>query len=233
MKEGQGFARIVTLENLETFASLLRRPPEADSRKAPKTPPREEPEADQALASAQALFSGNPVQLPLSPRTVAPRRRRPKARVAADVASPERGPLLWEKKGLPRSDVQRQRGNPTGGVRLVQAGWKVGGRPIDQTIDFRETVFGNLSWTVDQQEPNKREVATVPVDVSILGESYGRRQLRVTDMQSREAGQGNYTTMLHWGNLGEKVRQLNLIGKTFRLYAPRVGEDAPFFIEIT
>jgi hypothetical protein len=69
--------------------------------------------------------------------------------------------------------------------------------------------------------------------VQILGTDYGLHELSISHKPSGEAGQGNYTTMLHWKDLGEIVRDMNLIGKTFKLYAPPHGQTEPFFIEIT
>lgn len=54
---------------------------------------------------------------------------------------PEFGELLWQKTNLPASDVQRQKGNVTGGLRLVQAKWKVLGSFIDQTTYFRNDIL--------------------------------------------------------------------------------------------
>lgn len=144
---------------------------------------------------------------------------------------PELGRLLWKKTNLPASDVQRQSGNVTGGLRLTKAGWKVSGKPIDQTRYFRNEVFGHLIWSVWKERPYS-EKAEVNFNVYFLGKNYGIHQLMISHKPSGEAGQYNYTTILHWGDLAETVRQLNLVGKSFSLYGPPNGQAEPFVIEV-
>jgi HKD family nuclease len=140
--------------------------------------------------------------------------------------------LVWQKTNLPASDVQRQTGNVTGGLRLTQARWSVNDNPIDQTTYFRNEVFGNLVWREWRTSPYS-ERTEVDFDINILGESYGIHQLMISHKPSGEAGQHNYTTILHWGELGDIIRELNLIGRTFSLYSPPSGEIEPFTIHIT
>ncbi|MBI5351865.1 MAG: phospholipase D family protein [Chloroflexi bacterium] len=141
------------------------------------------------------------------------------------------GELLWQKTNLPASDVQRQKGNVTGGLRLVQAKWKVSGAFIDQTTYFRNDVFGHLIWSVWKTMP-PGEKAETTFEVNLLGKGYGVYHLMISHKPSGEAKQGNYTTMLHWGNLAETIRNLNLIGKTFNLYSPPPNQTEPFIIEV-
>jgi HKD family nuclease len=143
------------------------------------------------------------------------------------------GDLLWQKIDLPSSDAQQpNKGNPTGGLRLTQAGWTVNGTVIDQTTYFRNDVFGNLKWGVWKTEPY-RENAVTSFVVYILGTDCGIHNLTISHKPSGEAGQGNYTTILHWGDLVETIRQANIIGKTLSLYAPPSGQIEPYTIEIT
>ncbi len=149
------------------------------------------------------------------------------------VSSPKnKGNLVWQKNNLPASDVQRQAGNVTGGLRLTQAKWKVGDDLIDQTTYFRNDVFGNLAWREWRSSPYS-ERTEADFDVYILEKNYGLHQLAISHKPSGEAGQNNYTTILHWGDLGNTIRALNLVGKTFSLYAPPDGEIEPFTIQIT
>lgn len=141
------------------------------------------------------------------------------------------GELLWQKTKLPASDVQRQKGNVTGGLRLVQAKWQVSGNFIDQTTYFRNDVFGHLIWSTWKTKPYS-EKAETSFEVYILGESYGVHELMISHKPSGEASQHNYTTILHWGELAETIRQLNLVGKTFNLYSPPEGQAEPFIIEV-
>jgi hypothetical protein len=78
----------------------------------------------------------------------------------------------------------------------------------------------------------QRETIEITFDVTIFGMSYGQHKLVVSHKPSGEAGQRNYTTMLHWGDLASAIKELNLVGKTFQLYAPPENQQEPFFIEI-
>ena len=141
------------------------------------------------------------------------------------------GELLWQKIKLPASDAQRQIGNITGGLRLTQAGWKVSGNFIDQTNYFRNTIFGHLNWHTWKTKPYS-EKAEANFYIEILGKNYGIHQLTISHKPSGEAGQHNYTTILHWGDLTETIRQLNLVGRTFSLYAPSDNQAEPFVIKV-
>lgn len=256
MSEGQGFARRVTLENLGAFAPLLRRSSgsASTSDKASAYEPDESPDLDAAneklddqdLREAEAQFSGESFKIPAhySRRTGATgvprvRERQPGSRSlrqstgsVPQAIQPGRGPLLWRKANLPASDVQRQPGNPTGGIRLTQARFRVDDAPIDQTTYFRDIVFGSLAWKEGKKRPY-REDATATFDVTILHEHLGRYELTISHKPSGEAGQRNYTTILHWGPLAETIRDRDLVGRTFSLYAPPPGQIEPYFIEIS
>jgi HKD family nuclease len=153
--------------------------------------------------------------------------------ITIDVLAPQPniGRMVWQKVLLPASDVQRQTGHVTGGLRLTQAGWVVDGNTIDQATYFRNDVFGNLEWREWKTSPYSERVEA-DFDVYILGESYGVNQLAISHKPSGEARQGNYTTILHWGELAGTIHQLNLIGKTLKLYSPPDGQVEPFIIEI-
>lgn len=154
-------------------------------------------------------------------------------RLGSVTPSREAGPLLWRKENLPRSDVQRQRGNVTGGLRLTQAGWEVDGTGIDHTQYFRHNLFGDLDWSVGVHPPLQREVTLISAEIVILGTNYGVHQMTVSHKPSGEAGQRNYTTMLHWGEIAALIQELNLVGKNFYLYAPSEEDGGPFRMEIT
>ena len=160
---------------------------------------------------------------PTQPLTV-----QPTDMIGAQIAF---GDMLWQKTNLPASDVQRQAGNVTGGLRLTQAGWKVSGKLINQTTYFRDDVFGHLEWSEWKTKPYS-EIAEADFVVEISGKSYGTYRLAITHKPSGEAQQGNYTTILHWGILAGTIRQLKLIGKIFSLYAPQKDQAEPFKIEI-
>jgi len=190
------------------------------------------------LEAAEALFGGTSI-IVASPRTIyRPRRqqRRQAGRVETVItleiaAADNRGSLVWRKPALPASDVQRQPGNPTGGLSLTQARFTADGRRIDQTIYFRNTLFSGFAWRGKRRTPFV-ESTRVRFDITILGQPYGIHQIEISHKPSGVAGQANYTTILHWGDLSGQIRELNLIGRTFHLYAPAEGTTEPFFIEI-
>lgn len=183
----------------------------------------------QAAGAVGTLFRAAPV--PPAPAVHAPAKGVAVAATAPKAAELRRGSILWRKK-LAATDAQRQPGHATGGMRLTQAKWKVGGGKIDQTEYFRYIVFGNLPWTLKKQRPVV-EAASASFEITVLGESLGTHRLEVSHKPSGEAGQGNYTSLLHWKALSKKIRSANLVGKTFSLYAPAKGTAEPYFIDIS
>jgi hypothetical protein len=121
-------------------------------------------------------------------------------------------------------------GNPTGGLRLVQAGFRVNGTVINQTTYFRQTLFGAYAWAVKRARP-RVDHTFVPIRVVLLGTDYGVRNVEVSNKPSGEAGQGNYTSILHWGDLADEVYRLNLVDRRLRLYGPATA-GAPFTLEV-
>lgn len=146
-----------------------------------------------------------------------------------------RGPVVWQKQDLRGSDAQRTKpgSHPVGGVRLTQARYRdAAGRLIDQRSYFRRRLFGGFDWTTVKKKPYE-EGALVPFDVTFMGRSRGFQQLKVSHKPSGEAGQGNYTTILHWGPLAQVLRdEIDLTGRTLTLYGPPVGKTDPFFLEV-
>lgn len=245
MKKGQGFARRVTPENLVQFKPLLTAA-EAPTPSAAVTARATGPTSpDPAVVAAKALFKGESVRWPVPFKHPSMGTRPPGETASTSIvteipvrptptapatSAPARGPLLWTKR-LVASDVGQQPGHPTGGVRLTQAGFTVKRKVIDQTTYFRHTVFGGRSWRVIKTTP-KVEQATAKFDVTLLGKSLGVHTLAVSHKPSGEAGQGNYTSILHWGDLNSAVRKLPLIGRRIRLYAPLPGRPEPYFVEV-
>jgi hypothetical protein len=255
---GDGFARRVTLATLGLFAPLLKKPrtPAAGEEREDAADDLDEANDEDAndpeREAAEALFSGNavPVGRPFdrmpSGEAFGARPPRPPGtpRRSGRIKEPTRGetntlpgvrprgPLLWLRRGLPASSVQRQSGNPTGGLRLVQAGFTdATGAPIDQTTYFRNDAFGRLAWGVGRQKPY-REDAFATFRVFLLGADYGVHNLRVSHKPTGEAGQNNYTTILHWGDLGGTVYDLNLVGRTVSIFGPPPGQNSPFVLEV-
>ncbi|RJQ32227.1 MAG: hypothetical protein C4562_04135 [Actinobacteria bacterium] len=249
MKEGRGFAKRITLDNIDQFKPLL---------KIKMTAPAEdEAEQDNSLIDdmdsanqeipdnsefikATELFSGNRFtttsrfKLPARHKQPAITRAREKTTVTskANEATEKSGRILWKKETLPASDVQRQPGHATGGIRLTQAHFQgPDGLTINQTTYFRNVVFGELDWEKQDRHPYN-DYADAIFEVTILGKHFGRHSLRISHKPSGEAGQGNYTTLLHWGVLSESIKDSNLVGKTFTLRGPSSGKKEPFFITI-
>lgn len=256
------FARRVTLSILDTFAPLLRRvrtgteTPGEDEESIELDEANQPTQADTEREAAERLFAGVPVRVtnpfhrgaanvptgtvaPTTPRPAPPSpspgrgaSRGPSLSPATSTPATTRGRLVWEKSNLPPSDVQRQTGNPTGGMRLTQARFRdSSGSVIDQTTYFRQTVFGSLSWRRDAIGRVAKDVTRTPFHVVLLGRDYGVVTLEISDKPSGEAGQGNYTSILHWGELSQTVYSLNLVGKTVRLYAPATS-SSPFSLEV-
>jgi hypothetical protein len=192
MNPGQGFARRVTVENLANFAPLLRRPAEQDVPEDVANQPSDTP-SDPAYQEAERQFNGSHLSFQLPFRRPAttrrPRRRQPaSAQQPRLQRSPEgpRGPLVW-RKTLKASDVQRQPGNPTGGLRLTQARFTdVNGSRIDQTTYFRQDLFGTFNWIEGRSGRNRREDAFIEFDIYVGGEAWGVHRLRVSHKPSGE-----------------------------------------------
>lgn len=227
-EQGRGFARRVTVENLNVFAPLLRTGEDSGDESTEVSEAAEPPSFDPAMEAALELFEGASI------RTFAP--RRPRLRLSDLLPPPEEGgfstgDVVWRKRLVP-SDVQSQTGNPTGGVRLTQARFVgSGGDRINQTTYFRNEVFGGLTWNVAKAQPY-REDASAEFRVRVRGQDWGVYRLRVSHKPTGEAGQNNYTTMLHWGDLGGRVAGDQLVRALLTLYAP-ASEGEPFLIDIS
>ena len=143
------------------------------------------------------------------------------------------GSLVWVRKKLPSSSVQRSGigTNPTGGLRLVQDDYQVNGQKIQQTSYFRDNLFGNYNWQPIKNTPFV-EAVTIPFEVTIYGDYKGKFDLEVRHKPSGEAGQGNYTTSISWGEISETIREAKLTGSRLELYAPR-KKGMPFHIVIS
>lgn len=190
--------------------------------------------------------SRSPIQLPtVNPPRGSVRRRTPPppvvpapaapaggAHPAPSVAgAPHFGPLVWEKPNLPRGDLQLLiHGHSSGVLRLTQARFAVGGVRINQTTYFRHSVFGGLMWAVDPNDPGKEQASTI-FSIVIQGVYVGDYALDISHKPAWEAGQGNYTTGLHWGDAVNVIKNPALVGCALRLYESAVV-GSPFIIEI-
>lgn len=182
-----------------------------------------------------AQTSKSPIALPLNagPKKKA---RKPKPPVAggggpATVAAPPTfGQLVWVKPTLPPSDLQLNQGSNVPGVlRLTQAGYQVRGQTIDQKTYFRNQVFSHLNWRYDAAK--QKDVADVPISLIIAGVYVGDFDLTLSHKPAWSAGQGNYTTGLHWAGATSHIKHAGLIGRSLKLYEPTTPQ-ARFVIEI-
>lgn len=118
---------------------------------------------------------------------------------------------VWEKHNLPKSDCQQPStgSNPTGNLRLSQAGYRVNGKKIDQTKYFRDKVFDDCDW----KKTKNGEKTYIHAIIKINGKNKGDYCLKVTHEPHRESDQDNVTTILHWGKAMSLLTSEDLTGK--------------------
>lgn len=177
-----------------------------------------------------------PIALPL---TAGPKKkaRKPKVPLAgvggglvAVLAPPTFGQLVWVKPNLPSSDLQLNQASAVPGVlRLTQAGYQVNGQTIDQKTYFRNQVFAQLNWVNDPAK--QKDVADVPISLVVAGVYVGDFDLTLSYKAAWAAGQGNYTTGLHWGSATSHIKQPGLLGRSLKLYEP-ANAQGRFIVEI-
>ena len=175
-----------------------------------------------------------PIVLPITPSPKKKTRQpRPPAAGGGAVmvsAPPTFGQLVWIKPSLPSSDLQLNQGSNVPGVlRLTQAGFEVNGHKIDQKTYFRNKVFSQLNWTYDAAK--QKDVADVSISLIIAGVYVGDFNLSLSHKPAWAAGQGNYTTGLHWAGATNHIKQKGLVGRSLKLYEPASAQGS-FVIEI-
>lgn len=178
--------------------------------------------------------SKSPIALPLSapPKKKAqkPKPPAPGGGQTTVTAPPTFGQLVWVKPNLPSSDLQLNQSSAVPGVlRLTQAKYQVNGQTIDQTTYFRNQVFSQLNWT--QNAAKQKDEADIPVSLIIAGVYVGDFDLSLSHKAAWAAGQGNYTTGLHWGDATPHIKQPGLLGRTLYLYEP-ANAQSRFVVEI-
>jgi len=128
------------------------------------------------------------------------------------------GTLVWRKSNLRQTDAQYlppgSNSKRTGNLRLSQADFKIGGLTIDHTTYFRNQLFGSLTWSVT----SSLQIASATFTIEIAGVVYGPYNLEISHSPSRVAGQGNVSTVLHWGDAAHTLRTVDLRGYTLELY---------------
>lgn len=133
----------------------------------------------------------------------------------------------WYRRMSP-SDAQHPPGADTavtGNLKLNRAG-----HPIDQTTYFRNDFFGGFTWTSEATPRGPKETTIVPFSTVISGNDLGSFDLTIDHKETREAGQGNVTTWLHWGSLSPVMRATDYTDSY--LVLERLADDS-FHLEIT
>jgi hypothetical protein len=112
----------------------------------------------------------------------------------------------------------------------------VGTAPIDFRTWFRVALFGGLPWGADPRRPGGESVE-VEFVVSLPGQPDKTVRLRAAHDPRREAGQNNFSTTIHWGELMPDMHATDYTGQvvtlerysddTYRLTIARV-ETGPF-----
>ena len=99
-------------------------------------------------------------------------------------------------KQMPSSDAQWVLAgtNPTGKLRLAQAGFS-----INRNIYFRYELFASAAWGSIVRAGNPHDIADVDFDVTVSGVHIGPLTLRIDHAPHREASQDNVPTVLAWG----------------------------------
>ncbi len=101
--------------------------------------------------------------------------------------------------------------NPTGNLRLSQEDFS-----IDHRTYFRRVFFGGLDWRPSSRN-SEMEEAWVRMETIVAGDYLGAVNLRVSHLPSRVSNQGNVPTVLHWGDLGARMRENNYVGQYITL----------------
>jgi HKD family nuclease len=211
-----------------------------------KLPPEDEEEGktDEAKAGGRKESFGakrvNPPPLPkpegkpeepvLKPVSVPLSKFVPEITKAIGCDWSAKGKMRWTKN-LTRGDCQLVRGGTaaTGRLNLTQAGWKEGGKLIDQTRHFRFNLFKGVGWT---KTAGTLETAKVAFCVRVKGMDIGNFGLTLRYDPAWESGQGNYTVGLSWGVLTKLVKDSSLVGRAVSIYDPPAGQREPYFLEV-
>lgn len=143
------------------------------------------------------------------------------------------GPLLWKKKRLSPTDLQipkSSKSNPKGCMTFSKSKFidPATKKEITGTY-FRRKVFGGEVWKT--AKPGQKETF-VPFDVFVGRRFLGTRTLRITDMPSRKADQGNSTSVLHWGSTKHDISKPALLKKAIFLYRSVSRKTARFVLQI-
>ncbi len=190
-------------------------------------------QTSQGLSASPSIFAGSRERkrgAPSQREETSSAARAGRSTVEADTppqaVRPAAGARIVKRwfKQMTATDAQRppQRGskpsNPTGDLRLVQAR-----HPIDQTTYFRQDFFEPLDWKSRPGSRGSIDEAVASFHVFIGRFYQGLYDLKVSDKQSREAGQRNYTSGLHWGPFAPVLATENF--KDYYVVLERLDDD--------
>lgn len=128
--------------------------------------------------------------------------------------------LRWFKQ-LDHTAAQQAKGantKLTGNLRLSQEA-----AAINHRVYFRDVFFGGLPWTPAEGRSSAQEVI-VGFHTWIDGTDFGVQDLKISHDPGRISGQGNVSTVLHWGVLGPELRATNYIGLYVSIERTTTGE---------
>jgi phospholipase D-like protein len=208
----------VSLSAILADASLLIQ--NEDVRNKPHSAEPDAPEESDSSGTAQddsavSVFGKSqqkkrkaPRPVPQGPHARPPRKPAPVAGSISGARPPMAVLKRWYRQldGTAAQQPPGANSNPTGNLRLIEEDFS-----IDHTTYFFEVLFGGLDWRPNARIPEKSEV-WVPMQTVIAGDYLGEVMLLISHQPSRAASQGNVTTVLHWGDLGARMRQNNYVG---------------------
>lgn len=116
------------------------------------------------------------------------------------------------QKRLTASDAQRKKsGNQRGSITLVR-----GDYTFDTQSYFRDEFFSSVPWVMETTRTGEtRERAVIPMYVTIDGVRLELSEIEITHASNREAGQKNYTSLLHLGVMAPYFATTDLTGRDF------------------
>lgn len=79
-------------------------------------------------------------------------------------------------------------------------------------------MFASLTWTYNPTA--QKDEAVAPTSLIIAGVYVGDFDMPLSHKLAWAAGQGNYTTGLHWAGATNHIKHLGLVGRTLKLYQP-------------
>lgn len=130
--------------------------------------------------------------------------------------------LVWSKPNLSRRDLQLPKeGSTTNAASVLSLTKSI--HDINPSTHFYKITFGKEKWLSNPD--NNKEEARIAVKLVINGVMVAiDENVLISYKASFEAGQGNYTTGLHWGKTFTPfIKHIKFLGSTLELYRRAVG----------